>query len=65
MVPYGKVPQEKVELPKRKTKNSFDDQVPLKGRHFAAEKYRRPVPSACPKLPHPDCNYYQSVEAWI
>jgi polyphosphate kinase len=30
LIPYGKVPHEKVELPKRKTKNSYDDQAPLK-----------------------------------
>ena len=39
MIPYGKVPQEKVELPKRKTKDSYDDQIPLNGRHFFPEKY--------------------------
>jgi polyphosphate kinase 2 len=39
MIPYGKVPREKVKLPKRKTKNSYDDQVSLKGRHFIAEKF--------------------------
>ena len=36
---YGKVPREKVKLPKRKTKGSYDDQVSLKGRHFVPEKY--------------------------
>jgi polyphosphate kinase len=39
MIPYGKVPREKVKLPKRKNKGSYDDQIPLKGRHFVAEKY--------------------------
>jgi polyphosphate kinase 2 len=39
MIPYGKVPREKVKLPKRRTKNSYDDQIPLKGRHFVPEKY--------------------------
>jgi len=39
MIPYGKVPHEKVVLPKRKTKDSYDDQAPLKGRHFVPEKY--------------------------
>ena len=39
MIPYGKVPQEKVELPKRKTKDSYDDQIPLKGSHLVPEKY--------------------------
>jgi polyphosphate kinase 2 len=38
-IPYGKVPHEKVKLPKRKTKGSFDDQASLRGRHFVSEKY--------------------------
>jgi len=36
---YRKVPHEKVELPKRKTKDAYDDEAPLKGRHFVREKY--------------------------
>jgi len=39
MIPYGRVPRDKVKLPKRKTKNSYDDQAPLKGRHFVAERF--------------------------
>lgn len=39
VIPYGKVPREKVKLAKRKSKNSYDDQAPLKGRHFIAEKF--------------------------
>ena len=39
MIPYGKTPKEKVKLPKRKTKDSYDDQATLKGRHFVPEKY--------------------------
>lgn len=39
LIPYGKTPREKVKLPKRKSKDSYDDQVPLKGRHFIAEKF--------------------------
>ncbi len=39
MIPYGKVPREKVKLPKRKNKGGYDDQIPLKGRHFVPEKY--------------------------
>ena len=38
-IPYGKVPRDKVRLPKRKTKDSYDDQQPLKDRHFVPEKY--------------------------
>jgi len=39
MIPYGKVPRENVKLPKRKNKESYDDQIPLKGRHFVPEKF--------------------------
>ena len=39
MIPYRKVPREKVELPKRKNKNRYDDQATLKGRHFIPERY--------------------------
>jgi polyphosphate kinase len=39
MIPYGKTPREKVKLPKRKNKDSYDDQATLKGRHFIPEKY--------------------------
>jgi polyphosphate kinase 2 len=38
-IPYGKVPREKVKLPKRKNKGAYDDQAPLKGRHYVPEKY--------------------------
>ncbi len=39
MIPYGKVPREKVKLPKRRTKDSYNDQKSLTGRHFVPEKY--------------------------
>jgi hypothetical protein len=39
MVPYKKVPREKVDLPKRSEKNAYDDQKPIKGRRFIPEKY--------------------------
>jgi len=39
MIPYRKVPREEVKLPKRKTKESYDDQIPLKGRHFVPEEF--------------------------
>jgi polyphosphate kinase 2 len=39
MIPYSKVPHDKVKLPKRKTKDSYDDQTALRGRHFVAEKF--------------------------
>jgi polyphosphate kinase 2 len=39
LIPHGKVPREKVKLPKRKTKESYDDQATMKRRHFIPEKY--------------------------
>lgn len=39
LVPYGKVPKEKVKLPKRKGKGAYDDQASLKKRTFVPEKY--------------------------
>ena len=30
LIPYGKVPHEKVKLPKRKNKASYDDQAPIR-----------------------------------
>jgi polyphosphate kinase 2 len=39
LLPYKKVPREKVKLPKRSMKGAYDDQVSLKGRKFVAEKY--------------------------
>jgi len=39
LIPYRKVPKEKVKLPQRKNKGSYDDQVSLKGRQFVPEKY--------------------------
>jgi polyphosphate kinase len=38
-IPYGKAPREKIKLPKRKTKDRYDDQAPLKGHHFVPEKF--------------------------
>jgi len=38
-IPHGKVPSEKAKLPKRKNKNSYDDQAPLRGRHFVAQRF--------------------------
>jgi polyphosphate kinase 2 len=39
VIPYGKAPREKVKLPKRKDKGNYDDQAPLRGRHFVPEKF--------------------------
>jgi len=38
-VPYSKVPRETVKLPRRSEKGSYDDQAPLKRRHFVPAKY--------------------------
>jgi polyphosphate kinase 2 len=38
-IPYKKVQREKVELPERSTKGSYDDQASLKGRKFIEERY--------------------------
>jgi polyphosphate kinase len=39
LVPYKKITQPKVKLPKRSSKNKYDDQASLKDRHFVPEKY--------------------------
>jgi len=39
LIPYKKVPKEKVKLPDRKLKGGYDDQKTLKGRNFVPEKY--------------------------
>jgi len=39
LIPYKKAPRQKVRLPKRSNKGSYDDQVTLKGRHFIPEWY--------------------------
>ena len=39
LIPYRKAPREKVKLPARKNKGSYDDLASLKGRHFIPEKY--------------------------
>jgi polyphosphate kinase len=39
VVPYKRVPREKVKLPKRSKKGAYDDQVSLEGRNFVPEKY--------------------------
>jgi polyphosphate kinase len=39
LIPYKKVPQEKVRLPKRSMKDAYDDQAALKGRKFVGERY--------------------------
>ena len=39
LIPYKKVPREKVELPKRTNKGKYDDQATLEDRKFVPEKY--------------------------
>jgi polyphosphate kinase 2 len=39
LIPYKKVPREKVKLPKRSMKGAYDDEAPLKKRKFVPEKY--------------------------
>jgi len=39
LIPYGKVPREKVTLPLRKSQGEYDDQSPLKSRRFIPQKY--------------------------
>jgi len=38
-IPHKKVKREEVVLPKRSNKGQYDDQAPLKGRRFVAERY--------------------------
>jgi polyphosphate kinase 2 len=39
LIPYKKVPREKVKLPNRAKKRAYDDQASLRGRKFVPEKY--------------------------
>jgi hypothetical protein len=39
-IPYKKVKNKKVKLPKRTERGKYDDQAILKGRRFVAERYR-------------------------
>src|SRR5579862_3468169 len=39
LIPYKKVPREKVKLPDRAKKGAYDDQATLKGRKFVPEKH--------------------------
>jgi polyphosphate kinase len=39
LIPYRKVPREKVKLPKRKNKDHYDDQATLKARCFIPERH--------------------------
>ncbi len=39
LIPYEKVKREKIELPKRDTKDEYDDKASLRGRKFVPERY--------------------------
>ena len=39
LIPYKKVPREKIKLPKRSMKGAYDDHATLKGRRFVPERY--------------------------
>jgi polyphosphate kinase len=39
LFPYEPVPQPKVKLPKRSKEHSYDDETPMKARHWIPEKY--------------------------
>ena len=39
LIPYKKVPREKIKLPERSMKGEYDDQAALKGRKFVPENY--------------------------
>ena len=39
LIPYKKVPREKIKLPKRSMKGAYDDQATLKNRKFVPERY--------------------------
>jgi hypothetical protein len=38
-IPFKRVPQQEIKLPKRSTKGKYDDQAALKGRRFVANEY--------------------------
>jgi polyphosphate kinase len=39
IIPYKKISQPRVKLPKRSNKKKYDDEATLKGKHFIAEKF--------------------------
>ena len=39
LIPYNKIPREKIKLPKVSSKGAYDDQATLKGRRFVPERY--------------------------
>ncbi|HEY1927386.1 MAG TPA: polyphosphate kinase 2 [Caulobacteraceae bacterium] len=39
LIPYEQISRERVKLPKRQMKKRYNDEAPLEGRHFIAERY--------------------------
>jgi polyphosphate kinase 2 len=39
LVPYKKLPREKIEIPKRSTKHAYDDEATMRRRKYVAERY--------------------------
>jgi hypothetical protein len=39
LIPYKELPRQKIRLPKRSTKEAYDDQKPLRRRRLVPEKY--------------------------
>jgi polyphosphate kinase len=39
LIPYKRLPRQKVKLPERSMKRAYDDQKPLQGRKFVEERY--------------------------
>jgi hypothetical protein len=39
LIPYKKVPKEKIKLPDRSMKGAYDDQASIKGRTFVPERF--------------------------
>jgi hypothetical protein len=39
LIPYDKVPRQKVKVPERNTKDAYDDEAPLRSRRFVPERY--------------------------
>ena len=39
LIPYKKLPREKIKIPKRSNKGKYDDEATLKGKRFIPEKY--------------------------
>jgi hypothetical protein len=39
LIPYEKLPREKIQIPKRSNKGKYDDEATLKGKRFIPEKY--------------------------